>query len=117
MLKLSITIERGEIMPSTPIHPGEILKDEIEALNLSAAELARAAGVPANRISQIVSGKRNISADTALRLGKLFSTGPQFWLNLQMAYELDLAKASGGPDLAAIVPLVQPVGEVTVHLP
>jgi addiction module HigA family antidote len=100
-------------MPRTPIHPGEILKDEIEALNLNAAELARAINVPANRISQILSGKRNVSADTALRLGKLFSTGPQFWLNLQVAYELDLAKISGGPDLAGIVPLVQPLSQST----
>ena len=92
-------------MPSKPIHPGEILKDELEGLNISAAELARAIKVPANRISQILTGKRNLSADTSLRLGKLFGTGPQFWLNLQTAYELDLAKAGGGPDLSAIVPL------------
>lgn len=104
-------------MPSTPIHPGEILKDEMDALNLSAAELARAISVPANRISQIVAGKRNISADTALRLGKLLSTGPQFWLNLQMAYELDLTKASGGPDLANIVPLIQPIDHSAGHRP
>ncbi|MGL4209080.1 MAG: HigA family addiction module antitoxin, partial [Candidatus Adiutrix sp.] len=58
-------------MPLNPIHPGEILKDEMEALNLTRAELARAIDVPANRISQIVAAKRNISADTALRLGKL----------------------------------------------
>lgn len=96
-------------MPGSPIHPGEILKDEMDALNLSAAELARAISVPANRISQIVAGKRNISADTALRLGKLFSTGPRFWLNLQTAYELDAASASGGPDLAGIIPLIQPI--------
>ena len=94
-------------MPSVPIHPGEILKGELEALHLNAAELARAINVPANRISQIVAGKRNISADTALRLGKLFSTGPQFWLNLQTAYELDLAKSSGRLDLAVIVPLAE----------
>jgi addiction module HigA family antidote len=80
----------------------------MDALNVNAAELARAINVPANRISQILSGKRNVSADTALRLGKLFSTGPQFWLNLQVAYELDLAKTSGEPDLAGIVPLIQP---------
>ncbi len=92
-------------MPSQPIHPGEILKDELEALDMSASALARAIHVPANRVSQIASGKRNISADTALRLGKLFGTGPQFWLNLQVAYELDMAKASDGSDLNVIVPL------------
>jgi addiction module HigA family antidote len=79
------------------------LKDELEALHMNSAGLARAIKVPANRISQIVAGKRNITADTALRLGKLFGTGPKFWLNLQTAYELDSAQASGGPDLAAIV--------------
>jgi len=94
-------------MPSLPIHPGEILKDELKALHLSAAELARAIKVPANRISQIMAGKRNISADTALRLGKLFSTGPGFWLNLQTAYELDVAQVNLGHDLAAIVPLAE----------
>jgi addiction module HigA family antidote len=93
-------------MPERPIHPGEILKDELDTLRLNAAELARAVKVPANRISQIVTGKRSISADTALRLGQLFGTGPQFWLNLQTAYELDVARLDGGPDLAAIVPLV-----------
>ena len=92
-------------MPRKPIHPGKILKDELDGLSISAAELARTIKVPANRISQILTGKRNISADTALRLGKLFGTGPQFWLNLQTAYELDLVKADGGPDLSAIVPL------------
>ena len=93
-------------MPHKPIHPGEILRDELDDLNINAAALARAIHVPANRISQILAGKRNVSADTALRLGKLFRTGPHFWLNLQTAYELDLARAGGnGPDLSAIVPL------------
>ena len=63
-------------MPSEPIHPGEILKDEMAILEMSASALAHAIHVPANRISQILSGKRNISADTALRLGKLFRTLP-----------------------------------------
>jgi addiction module HigA family antidote len=94
------------IMPSTPIHPGEILKDEMEELNLNSSQLAKAIDVPSNRISMIISGKRNISADTALRLGKLFATGPQFWLNLQIAYELDSAKAAGLPYLTNIIPLV-----------
>jgi addiction module HigA family antidote len=91
-------------MPSKPIHPGEILRDELDAAHMSGAALARAIHVPANRISNILSGKRNISADTALRLGKLFGTGPQFWLNLQIAYELDEAK-NGAANLSDIVPI------------
>ena len=67
-------------MARTPIHPGEILYDELDELNIAAAELARAIQVPPNRITQIISGKRSISADTALRLGKWFGTGPRLWL-------------------------------------
>ena len=78
-------------MARTPIHPGEVLADELAELAISASSLAREVKVPANRISQIIAGKRAISADTALRLGKWFGTGPRLWLNLQQAYELDLA--------------------------
>ena len=78
-------------MARTPIHPGEILSDELTELNITAAELARAIKVPPNRVTQIIAGKRSISADTALRLGKWLGTGPRLWLNLQQAYELDLA--------------------------
>lgn len=78
-------------MARTPIHPGEVLSDELDELNIASAELARAIKVPPNRITQIIAGKRSISADTALRLGKWFGTGPRLWLNLQQAYELDLA--------------------------
>ena len=78
-------------MARTPIHPGEILSDELTELNITAAELARAIKVPPNRITQIIAGKRSISADTALRLGKWLGTGPRLWLNLQQEYELDLA--------------------------
>jgi addiction module HigA family antidote len=92
-------------MPSKPIHPGEILTDELEAVNMSASDISKAIYVPANRISQILSGKRSISADTALRLGKFFGTGPQFWLKLQMSYELDLALGENESKLADIVPL------------
>ncbi len=91
-------------MARTPIHPGEFLADELEEMGISAAELARSIRVPANRISQIINGKRMISADTALRLGRWFGTGPQIWLNLQQAYELDLAMRSGGRDIEAITP-------------
>ena len=77
----------------TPIHPGESLADELAAVGLSAAGLARMIEVPANRVSQIIAGRRAISADTALRLGHYFGTSAEFWLNLQKAYDLDLARA------------------------
>ena len=93
-------------MARTPIHPGEILSDELHELGISAAELARLIHVPANRVSQILSGKRNITADTALRLGRWFGTGPQLWLNLQQAYDLDLARQQLGEELEAIGPRV-----------
>ena len=91
-------------MAREPIHPGEFLQDELAELGMSAAELARSIHVPANRISQILAGKRNISADTALRLGRWFGTGPQIWLNLQQAYELDLAQRRLGDRIDAIAP-------------
>ena len=78
-------------MARTPIHPGEILADELKELNMSASELATKLHVPANRITQIIACKRSISAETALKLGKWFGTGPKIWMNLQQAYELDLA--------------------------
>jgi addiction module HigA family antidote len=65
------------------IHPGEHLADELKALNMSANELAKELGVPTNRLTQIMAGKRGISCDTALRLGKWFGTGPDIWMNLQ----------------------------------
>lgn len=86
-------------MARTPIHPGEILADELDELGISAAELARLIEVPANRVSQIIAGKRNITADTALRLGRYFGTSPDLWMNLQKTYELDLARAEIGPAL------------------
>jgi addiction module HigA family antidote len=80
------------------------LQDELTELGMSAAELARAIHVPPNRISQILAGKRNISADTALRLGRWFGTGPRIWLNLQQAYELDLAHKRLGDRIDSIEP-------------
>ena len=71
---------------------------------MTAAELARAIFVPANRITQVINGKRAITADTALRLGRWFGTGPQIWLNLQKAYELDLVLQKNIPDIDKIVP-------------
>ena len=89
-------------MSHEPIHPGEFLADELKELSMSAAELARILYVPANRISQILAGKRTITADTALRLGRYFGTGPQIWLNLQQAYDLDVAQQQAGLDLERI---------------
>jgi addiction module HigA family antidote len=79
-------------MPRTPIHPGEILADELTELRISAARLADTIEVPPNRISQIIAGKRAITADTALRLARVFGVEAQFWMNLQQIYELDLAR-------------------------
>ena len=83
-------------MPITAIHPGEHLAEELEALNMSATELARQLHVPTNRITGILNGQRAISGDTALRLGHFFGTSPQFWLNLQSLYELRLAERKAG---------------------
>ena len=89
-------------MARTPIHPGEILADELEEIGISAAELARTLEVPANRISQIIARKRAISADTALRLARYFGTSPDFWMNLQKTYELDLARQQIGKAISNI---------------
>lgn len=78
------------------VHPGLILKDELEALDVSPTELARQIDVPPNRISQILSGKRSITGDTALRFGHWFGTDPQFWLNLQSQYDLAMADRQTG---------------------
>lgn len=89
-------------MAREPIHPGEILADELEEIGISAAELSRQIDVPPNRISQIVRGMRYVTADTALRLGQFFGTGPELWMNLQKAYELDKAKAEIGAKIKKI---------------
>ena len=76
-----------------PVHPGEILQEEfLGPMGLSQNRLALALGVPARRINEIVLGKRGITADTALRLARYFKMSPQFWLGLQMDYELDVAE-------------------------
>lgn len=86
-------------MTRQPIHPGEILSDELAELSLTASALARQIKVPPNRISQITQGKRAITGDTALRLGHWFGTNPQFWLNLQSQYDLRLAEAEAGKEV------------------
>ncbi|RJP75625.1 MAG: addiction module antidote protein, HigA family [Desulfobacteraceae bacterium] len=91
-------------MAYTPLHPGNILSEKLGELGMSAAELAREVHVPANRISQIIAGKRSITADTALRLGKWFGTSPHIWLKLQLSYELYMARQRIGLKLEKISP-------------
>lgn len=79
-----------------PIHPGEILKDELDELMISASAFAKQLSVPANRITSIIKGKRSITADTALRLSRFFGTSPEFWLNLQASYDLKIAMELNG---------------------
>jgi len=89
-------------MALTAIHPGEHLAEELEALDMSAAELARKINVPTNRITQILNGTRAITGDTALRLAHFFGTSAQFWLNLQSLYELRLAHGKVGKSIKAL---------------
>ena len=86
-----------------PIHPGEILKDELEERGLSANALSKALAVPANRITAILRGQRSVTADTALRLARVFGTTPQFWLNMQQSYELRRAEIEAGREIAKSV--------------
>jgi antitoxin HigA-1 len=89
-------------MPSPPIHPGEHLAEELSALGLSAAALARHLKVPTNRITQILNGRRAISGDTAIRLAHFFGTSAQFWMNLQTLYEVKCAQHKVGKTLRTL---------------
>lgn len=89
-------------MARTAIHPGEHLAEQLEALNMSAAELARQIRVPTNRVTQILNGERAVTGDTALRLGHFFGTSAEFWLNLQKIYELRIAERESGADIRAL---------------
>ena len=89
-------------MARTPIHPGEILGDELEEIGLSAKRLADVIEVPPNRLYQLLAGKRSMTADTALRLGQYFGMSADFWMNLQSAYELDMARQQLGQAIQRI---------------
>lgn len=78
------------------VHPGEVLKDELDELGVGLGEFARQIAVPPNRVGQIVGGKRAITGDTALRLGHRFGVDPGFWANLQAQYDLAVAEREGG---------------------
>lgn len=94
-------------MPMRAVHPGDVLEEELEALGVSPTALARQIAVPANRVRQIIAGKRAVTGDTALRLGHWFGTDRQFWLNLQMAYEIGLAAKKAGCAVARLPTMPQ----------
>jgi addiction module HigA family antidote len=94
-----------------PVHPGEVLLEEfLKPLALTQYRLAKGLGVPARRINEIVHGKRAITADTALRLGRFFKNTPRFWLNLQISYELDVEAERLGDTLEHDVEILRRVG-------
>src|SRR5687767_138574 len=95
-------------MARIAIHPGEHLSEELEALKMSAAELARRLHVPTNRVTGILNGQRAITGDTALRLAHFFGTSAEFWLNLQSLYELRLAEAKSGKAIKKLPKLKHP---------
>ena len=94
-------------MARMPIHPGAHLAEELAALKLSAAELARQIKVPTNRITEILNGERAVTGDTALRLAHFFGTSAEFWLNLQSLYELRVAEQKAGKAIKALPTLKQ----------
>ena len=102
-------------MARLAIHPGEHLAEELKALDMSAAELARQVKVPTNRITEILNGQRAITGDTALRLGHFFGTSPEFWLNLQSLYELRLAEQRAGKKIKALPTLRRRKGREERH--
>ena len=89
-------------MPQLAIHPGEHLAEELKELNMSAAALARQLQVPTNRITQILNGRRDITADTALRLAHFFGTSAEFWINLQSFYDLRIAQQKAGKSIKTL---------------
>lgn len=90
-----------------PIHPGEILREELETIGVSPWRMARYLQIPDNRLYSILEGTRSITADTALRLSKFFGTSPEFWLNLQQSYELDVALQGELKGLDKITPYAE----------
>ncbi len=106
-------------MARSAIHPGEHLAEQLEELDMSAAELARQLKVPTNRITEILNGQRAVTGDTALRLGHFFGNSPEFWLNLQKLYELRLAEQKSGhmiKDLPTLAKrLKKPGGDSQAH--
>lgn len=102
-------------MGRTAIHPGEHLAEQLEALGMSAAELARQIRVPTNRITAILNGQRAVTGDTALRLGHYFGTSAEFWMNLQKLYELRVAEQELGKTIKGLPTLAKSLNKEGVH--
>lgn len=100
MMKDKAIFDYPSGIPLVAVHPGETLAEEMAARKLSANALALKLRIPANRVTEIIAGKRGISAETALRLGRYFGTGAQFWVNLQARYELAVAEKELGAAIA-----------------
>jgi addiction module HigA family antidote len=86
-------------MTRLPTHPGEHIVVELEELNMSATQVAKQLGIPANRLTEIIRGRRGVTADTALRLAAWLGTTPEFWMNLQRNYELKTAEREHGEEI------------------
>ena len=89
-------------MSRPAIHPGEVLAEELAELGVTATELSRQIMVPANRVTQIIQGRRAVTGDTALRLGHWFNMSAQFWLNLQASYDIRVAEQKSGEEIARL---------------
>ncbi len=92
-----------------PVHPGEVLRDELDEVGMSASALSKALDVPVNRMTMILNGQRGVSTDTALRLARHFGTTPQLWLNLQKTWELRKAVTEAGHEASNCVKPRKPV--------
>ena len=91
-------------MARVKTHPGRVLRAELEARDMSANRLALAIRVPANRITAILRGERSVTAETAVRLGRYLGTGPAFWMNLQIGYDISVVESEKGPLIESEVP-------------
>ena len=98
----SAVIADGKHGMREPVHPGETLRGDLEALGMSASELARRIEVPVDRITEVLAGRRAVTGDTALRLGRFFGTSGEFWLNLQKLYDLRRAERDNGAAIARL---------------
>ena len=99
---------KDALMAKRAAHPGEILKEELDEIGISPTELARRLCVSANRLSQIINGKRSITGDTALRLGHWFGTDPRFWMNLQIQFDLLAADRAVGEAIRSLPTRTKP---------